>query len=66
MDSLLTSARLSSPWATGANQLMVQLGAYQIFGSKDPNARPIHGLYLVQISGSGATILARLEVQPAP
>jgi hypothetical protein len=62
MWSRLTSAPLAQPNADAATQLDVQLGAYQIFGSKDLEARPIHGLYLVQSGGSSATILARLEV----
>jgi hypothetical protein len=66
VDSLLTAGALSSPWATPANQLRVQLGAYQIFGSPDLNARPIHGIYLIRTSGKTATILAQLDAVPAP
>jgi hypothetical protein len=59
--SRLTSAPLLQPNGDATTQLDVQFGAYQVFGSKDLEARPIHGLYLVQTSDTSATILARLE-----
>ena len=37
------------------------LGAYQIYGSSDLKARPIHAMFLVRMAGSGGTILARLD-----
>lgn len=69
--SLLTSAPLTPPDATGA--FWVQVGAYQIYGSEDLKARPIHGLYLLRTCtpvARGATcesqVLARLEAAPGP
>jgi hypothetical protein len=46
------------PPPSGITAVDVGLGSYQIFGSQDLNARPIHGIYLM----SGTTILERLEV----
>jgi hypothetical protein len=47
-----------APPPSGVVAMDVGLGACQIFGSKDLEARPIHGIFLI----SGGTILARLEV----
>jgi hypothetical protein len=69
--SVLTSAPLETqgtgypymaPPPSGVVALDLGLGAYQIYGSRDLEARPIHALFLVRMAGSGGTILARLEV----
>jgi hypothetical protein len=51
-----------APPPSGVVALDLGLGAYQIYGSRDLEARPIHALFLVRMAGSGGTILARLEV----
>jgi len=61
--SYLTAMKLES-FYTADSAIPVQLGAYQIFGSEDLNARPIHGVYLIRWESSGVTILARLEAVP--
>ena len=61
--SYLTGTKLD--WSYSASLgTPVQMGAYQIFGSVDLNARPIHAVYLIQWSSAGVTILARLEAAP--
>jgi hypothetical protein len=62
--SVLTSAPLAqqgesvpaSSFPSGNYGVQVQLGAYQIFGSSDLKARPIHGFFLMR----GIQILARM------
>jgi hypothetical protein len=64
LTSVLTSAPLATQgmavpypsFPSGVYGIVVQQGAYQIFGSSDPKARPIHGLYLLR----GTVILARM------
>jgi hypothetical protein len=73
--STLTSAALAKQPAgypdmqtppPGVVAIYVGLGAYQKFGSKDLNARPIHAMFLIRIAGSGGTILARMEPATIP
>jgi hypothetical protein len=51
-----------APLPSGIFALDLGLGAYQIFGSQDLNARTIHGIHLMY----GTTILARLEPMASP
>jgi hypothetical protein len=69
--SVLTSAPLAqqpwgypfeSPLPSGVSWFDAGLGAYQVFGSSDLNARPIHGLYLLK----GTVIQGRLELAALP
>ena len=69
--SVLTSAPLVTqpmgypdmqPPPSGVISVDVGLGAYQIYGSNDLKARPIHALYLL----SGTKILARLDPVVVP
>jgi hypothetical protein len=69
--SVLTSAPLETqpmgypdmqPPPSGVISVDVGLGAYQIYGSNDLKARPIHALYLL----SGTKILARLDPVVVP
>jgi hypothetical protein len=69
--SVLTSAPLKTqpmgypymqPPPSGIVSVDVGMGSYQIYGSSDLEARPIHALYLL----SGTKILARLEPVVAP
>jgi hypothetical protein len=55
--SILSSDSRGFAAPSGATWFYVGLGAYQIYGSSDLNARPIHGLYLLW----GTNILARME-----
>jgi hypothetical protein len=53
------------PLPSGVFGLEVKLGDYQIFGSQDPAAGPVHGVYLVQTTDPNfVEILARLEPSP--
>ncbi|HEX7492313.1 MAG TPA: hypothetical protein VF337_11490 [Candidatus Limnocylindrales bacterium] len=65
LTSVLTSAPLASqgignphiaPFPSGVYGFEVALGAYQIYGSSDPSARPIHDLFLL----SGGVIVTRM------
>jgi hypothetical protein len=69
--AILTSSRVATqsmgnpfvgPQPSGVVWFMVGQGNYQVFGSNELNARPIHGIFLL----SGSTIIARVAPETLP